>query len=283
MQTGVTLNIDQLRNCKLMIATPMYGGMCYGSFMESMFNTAKVFATNGLQVEFRTIGNESLIQRARNYMLEYFREETSFTHFLFIDSDIGFNPEYILAMLSLQDEASPYDILCAPYVKKNISWEKVKAAVDFGAGDENPVNLEHYAGDFVFNIAPSMANKSYNINLPLEVSESGTGFMMFKRNVLDEMIKGYPETEYFPDHIRSKGFDGSKSIFALFDCVIDENKRYLSEDYLFCQRARKIGLKTYICPWMSLTHTGTYVYKGSILANNSINQSLTADPKAIKK
>ena len=45
--------------------------------------------------------------------------------------------------------------------------------------------------------------------------------------------------------------------------------RYLSEDYMFCQFTRKIGISTWLCPWMKLGHMGSYVFSGSMgsLAN----------------
>ncbi len=52
-----------------------------------------------------------------------------------------------------------------------------------------------------------------------------------------------------------------------FQALIDpESKRYLSEDYMFCQWARKIGIPVYICPWMKLPHTGTHVFAGDLQA-----------------
>ena len=40
--------------------------------------------------------------------------------------------------------------------------------------------------------------------------------------------------------------------------------RYLSEDYMFCQFARKIGFTTWLCPWMEINHVGTYVFNGTL-------------------
>ena len=54
-------------------------------------------------------------------------------------------------------------------------------------------------------------------------------------------------------------------IHAFFDALIDpDSKRYLSEDYMFCQWARKIGIEIYLCPWMKLKHVGTYIFGGSM-------------------
>ena len=59
--------------------------------------------------------------------------------------------------------------------------------------------------------------------------------------------------------------------------------RYLSEDYLFCQNARKAGMKVWLCPWMHLQHSGTYVFGGKLPALASIGASATADADLIKR
>ena len=51
------------------------------------------------------------------------------------------------------------------------------------------------------------------------------------------------------------------TFMKFFDTVIDSkafydgsngSDRYLSEDYMFCQFVRKLGIKTWFCPWMKL-------------------------------
>ena len=63
-----------------------------------------------------------------------------------------FNPHDVLAMVALADEDSDKDIVCGPYPKKCIAWERIAAAVEYGIPpDGNPASLEQYVGDFVFN------------------------------------------------------------------------------------------------------------------------------------
>jgi hypothetical protein len=88
---------------------------------------------------------------------------------------------------------------------------------------------------------------------------------------------------YIPDHIRTKSFDGSREIMAYFDALIDpESKRYLSEDYMFCQWMTKIDVPTWLCPWMKLSHCGSYVFGGSLPDLARLGASATADPEMIK-
>jgi len=204
---------------------------------------------------------------------------------MFIDSDIGFNPHDVIALLALSDHEdpnNPYDIIAGPYPKKCISWEKIKAAVDKGAADEDPENLSRFVGDYVFN--PVAGQGAIPIHQPVEVLEAGTGFMMIRRRTFEKFQEAYPQQLYTPDHVRTEHFDGSRQIMAFFDTPIcPDTNRYLSEDYMFCQWTRKIGLKVCFCPWMQLNHVGSYVFGGSLADLASIGVSATADTASIKK
>ena len=318
MSMEIKVPVEKLRERKLFVAAPMYGGQCAGMFARSVADLSALCTHYGIQVRFYFLFNESLITRARNYCADEFMRSND-THMIFIDSDIGFNANDVIAMLALQDDESPYDILAGPYPKKCISWEKIKMAVDKGFADENPGNLEKFVGDYVFN--PANGTKSIPLNQPVEVLEAGTGFMMIRRNTFEKFAEAYPQQQYKPDHVRTEHFDGSREIVAYFDTPIDHKrtnignelqeylqknpeatneeiiafvndpnngmrqytKRYLSEDYMFCQWVRNIGLKVWFCPWMQLQHVGMYVFGGSLADLAQIGAAATADVSSIKK
>ena len=272
----VSIDINELRKRKIMVATPMYGGMCGGQYTRAMLEFQKTCDQYEVQCEFFFLFNESLITRARNYCADEFIR-SDYTHLMFIDSDIGFNPHDILAMAAIAEPGSDKEIVCGPYPKKVISWEKIKRAVDKGFADENPQRLENFVGDYVFN--PADGSPEIALNEPVEVLEGGTGFMMIQRSAFEKYAKAYPEFLYTPDHVRSENFDGTRQIMAYFDCVIEpETKRYLSEDYMFCQWSRNSGIKVWMCPWMRLNHTGSYQFGGSLIDIANIGASATADP-----
>jgi len=272
--------IEELRKRSLFVATPMYGGQCAGIYTQSMINLTALCAQLGIQMKTNYLFNESLITRARNYCVDEFLRSDC-THMLFIDSDIGFNAHDALTLLALASDESPYDIIAGPYPKKCISWEKIKQAVDTGAADNDPNVLERYVGDYVFNLADG--ETSFKINQAVSVLEAGTGFMMIRRATFEKYAKAYPEYMYKPDHVRTQHFDGSREIMAYFDCIIDPaSKRYLSEDYFFCQNVKKMGGAIYLCPWMELKQMGSYIFGGSLKDLATIGASLTADSSQIK-
>jgi hypothetical protein len=250
--------ISELQKHKIFVATPMYGGVCYGSYTKSLIDLSRVCQNYGIQTQFSFIFNESLITRARNYMVDEFLR-SDFTHMMFIDSDIDFNPMDVLSLLALQKP-----IVGGLYPKKCVAWENVNDAARYGmVPRHDPGKLAEFAGDFVFNAVPG--TREIKLNEPVEVLEIGTGFMMIDRSVFTKFVEAYPQYEYVPDHNRSAAFDGSRKIHQFFQAEIDEaSQRYLSEDYWFCQKARAMGESVWIAPWMNLKHHGTYIYGGSI-------------------
>jgi hypothetical protein len=318
----IKISREELQKRKLFLATPMYGGNCAGMYTRSIADLSALCLRYGVELKIYYLFNESLITRARNYCCDEFIRSDS-THLMFIDSDIGFDPNDIIALLAMMTDDSEYDIMAGPYPKKAISWEKIKQAVDKGVADNNPNELENYVGDYVFN--PVAGKGSIPIGEPVEVSEAGTGFMMIRRKTFELFNVHYPQQSYRPDHIRTEHFDGSREIMAYFDCIIDRgytfsdahrlmadlvaaaednpeeikrlqklaegyltneskaSKRYLSEDYNFCYLVRRAGGKVFFCPWMRLQHVGTYVFGGSLAHIASVGASATANPELLGK
>ena len=276
----INIPIEKLRENKLFIATPMYGGQCAGMFAKSTADLSALCTQYGIPLQFYYLFNESLITRARNYCVDEFMRSDA-QHLMFIDSDIGFNPQDVLALMALQaGDPDKYDVIGGPYPKKCISWEKIKLAVDKGVADEDPNVLERFVGDYVFN--PKNNTGSIPINEPVEVLEIGTGFMMITKKALQKFMDSYPQYMYRPDHVRTEAFDGSRKIMMYFQAEVDaKSERYLSEDYWFCQKAQNIGLKTWFCPWMKMQHVGSYIFGGSLADLATIGASATADPAAL--
>jgi len=275
-EQSINLNIEALRNRSIFLATPMYGGECSGFYTKSVLDLMIIFQTYGLNIRFFSLFNESLIPRARNYCADEFMR-SGCTDLLFIDADIEFNPMDVLGLMHFS-ESDDVDIIGGVYPKKAISWEKIKAAVDKGFGDENPFVLDNYAGDFVFN---PVGSGEHAMNSPMEVMEIGTGFMMVKRRTFEKWDQERPQYKYYPDHARQKDFDGTRKITAYFQDPI-VNERHLSEDYFFCQESRKMGMKVWICPWMNLNHIGTYKFVGNLAAVAATGMSATADLEEVK-
>ena len=252
----IKIDIEELRKQKIFIATPMYGGMCCGMYMKSCLDLQTLFQQYGITSRFSFIFNESLITRARNYLVDEFLR-TDFTHLLFLDADIHYNPQDIIAMMALNK-----DVIGAPYPKKALNWGNIAAAARTHP-ELDPKELENVVGDYVFNVVKG--TERFQVSEPLEVMEIGTGYMLVKREVFPMFAAAYPELKYRPDHVGQANFSGDRYIHAYFDTVIDKvSERYLSEDYMFCQWYRRIGGQIWLCPWVQTQHVGTYAFTGNM-------------------
>ena len=181
----LSINVADLRKHKLFVATPMYGGQCNGLYMKACLDLQGMCTQYGIEVRFSFLFTESLITRARNYLVDEFLR-SGYSHLLFIDSDILFNPQDVLALLAIDK-----DIIGGPYPKKSINWKnvfngakKVLTDPNFDADNFSPGELEGLTGDYVFNPVPGTT--SFKVTEPLEVMEIGTGFMLVKKEVFDK-------------------------------------------------------------------------------------------------
>lgn len=276
----IEYNQEELSKIKIFLATPMYGGLCYSGYHQSMLGLYNECARRGVQLQSFNVCQESLVQRARNICCDAFMRtletDNPFTHFMFIDADISFNPIDVINMAIICNKKG-YDIVGGPYPKKNIAWEKIFRAAnhDFMKQqiENKPELLKFFGGDYVFNFIKenNKQNTEFKLSEPHEVMELGTGFFMTTAEVMKKYRNYYRDKWYYSDHLRASNHDPNRKIQIFFDCEVDKKtQRYLSEDYYFCHKARKMGLKCWLLPWIKLTHTGTFMFNGDLSAIASI-------------
>jgi len=210
----------------ILVCTPMYGHQCYMGYFTSCLALQESCMRSGLDVNWLTTGNESLVQRARNTSVMTFLG-TPYQKLLFVDADIEFSPEDVAKLWNMDT-----DIAVAAYSMKR---------------PDNP--LSAWKDGELLEIAEDTPN-------PLEVEYAGTGFMMIDRGVFLKMRQEWPEIE----HIEGQDLT---PCWAFFDCRVEDDKGkkvYLSEDYFFCKRARELGYKILMDTSIRLGHWGTHRY-----------------------
>lgn len=266
--------IDELRQYKLLIGTPMYGGSCTGHYANASIKLAMRLQAAGIQFGFAFILNESLITRARNNIAETFMTSgVGYTHLMFIDADIDYRAQDVLTALAVQHaHRNDRNIICAPYPKKTIAWDKIKRAVEKGVADKDPSVLENYVGEFV--VGPDESKAPVLMSDLLEVTAAGTGFMLVTRRVFEDFDLHFPELKYTRSGGEVGGSSGEKDVMCYFDTGIDPQTRtYMSEDYWFLKKARSIGHSAWMIPWINLGHIGAYKFTGNLGAVSAIGES----------
>lgn len=236
----------------IMIATPMYGGMCAGSYVAGLLGTLNKMRSVGVPVYWAQITNESLITRARNELARLFLEK-GMDYLMFIDADISFDGNAVAQLL-----AADRDICVGIYPKKEVDWKKVAEAAK--AGKEN---LADYGGAFVMNMVQGVDKVETDADGVLEVRHGGTGFMLIKRRVFEQLAPHVPT--YRTSTHKIDGEYTKPLTHEFFATSIDDTGALLSEDYHFCDLWRKHGGKIWANPFIKLDHVGTYVYTGDLL------------------
>jgi hypothetical protein len=242
----------------LVIATPCFGGQVSVLYAASLLKLQKlVRAYSDLNFKVLFKDGDALITRARASLVAQFLDDDSATHLLFLDADIGFEPDQVLRLLQ-----SGADMCAAIYPIKRIEWDKVKTTIE--AARPNPAAA---ALKYVFEVDDpnAVAEKGGFV----KVRYAGTGFLMIRRAALERMCARYPQLRYRRDHSIDAA-TASDNRFALFECMIAEDGTYLSEDFAFCKRWTDMGGEIWADLESKLSHVGPMTFGGD-LASQFIN------------
>jgi hypothetical protein len=235
---------------RIMISTPMYGGVCHGAYFKSMIALVNILNKNGHEVHYSELSNESLITRARNTLTEMFLR-TGYDYLLFIDADQGFDAAMVAKMIE-EDEM----LIGAAVPMKGINWERVREAAK-----EDKKDLSNFTA--IYNVNISNEQKQQLKNNPgqkVEVDYIGTGLMLIHRDVFQQLKESTPS--YRSDQHSTGGISYGETIYNFWRTEIDsESNRLLSEDYNFCKMWKSVGGKIFLAPYVKVTHAGTYWFK----------------------
>jgi len=170
---------------------------------------------------------------------------------MFVDADISFDGHAVAQLM-----AADKDICVGIYPKKEVDWKQVAKAAKSGKE-----NLQDYGGAFVFNMVGQVQES--DSDGVIEVRHGGTGFMLIKRKVFEDLMPHVPT--YRVSTHKENGEYIKPLTHEFFATSIDETGALLSEDYHFCDLWRKHGGKIYANPFIKLEHVGTYVFGGDIV------------------
>jgi hypothetical protein len=239
----------------IQIGTPCFGGQVSSLYTYSLLQLQQESAGRGINLGYLFQAGDSLITRARQSILTHFLSETKGTHLLFIDADIGFQPEQVFRLLEFDA-----DFTAAVYPVKSIDWSMIPDAVKAGR-----TPIESAALSYV--VAGDLSKGLVSRNGFVKSMYAGTGFLMIRRAALEAMIKHYPELHYQSEHKANDPFAGNPWRSALFNCMIDpETSTYLSEDFSFCKRWTDMGGEIWVDLTSRLDHVGTMTFHGDLSA-----------------
>jgi hypothetical protein len=249
----------------IFVCTPCYGGVITASCSESMRKLTMLCLSRGVKLTFASVTTESLITRARNFFVAAFLGHPEYTHLMFIDADITFDPESVFHMLSADKQ-----VVGGCYPIKALFLDRVREVLL--KDREVPLNevlakTFNYAYNLkTFGLTTAGTKLMVKVqNGLMPVDEIATGFLLIRRDVLETMKRKYPEKAYVNDMAGYTSAETSGNFYNFFECSIHpESRRYLSEDYSFCLMCRELGIPVFADLTADLTHTGVFNFCGSV-------------------
>lgn len=257
-------------SAKILVGTPCYAGLATVDYVNSFLRSQNALRQYNIELDSCFLMNESLIPRGRNTIVAKFLANPSFTHLMFIDADISWDPIHIYRLIQHNK-----DVVGGIYPKKNYEFNKLDKL-------DNILNAYNNSNYGVSKLAYIKANLlgyvvNFNENTTiknglLDVDYIGTGFMMIKRDTLVKMCNAYPLDKYRDDIGMLNTDEENRWLYSLFTCEIVDG-RYLSEDYYFCKRWIDLGGKVFADITINLSHVGTHKFEGNILCTFQFNNN----------
>lgn len=207
----------------ILVATPAYGGMIHCSYVHNILQLQAA----GLPFQLFTIGNESLITRARNHQISWFHSRPDFSHILFLDADVSLPPE-ALAMMIEQDA----DVVGAPVALKTRGPN----------------------GSRIFNFGALLGEQGS----AWKVDRIGTAALMLSRKAVNALVDDAIQDGqvYEPNKKLWDAPTWSEIHYDIFQVGVVDGE-YLSEDFWVCRSLRRLGFDIIMVPDALTHHFGT--------------------------
>jgi len=222
-----------------------------GNFELAMHSLSRWAEKLGMAIDTQMLMGCCYIESGRNTLANTFIKSDC-THLVFVDSDIGFITNNFFELLLTQK-----DIVAGLYTRKKVNWKAVHAAALAGVP---PEMLEHCSGDFPIHCLPG---KGVEMNHEAQkVLTMPSGFMCISRKAFETFMKAKPERQTTPGNPGHIGWEFFRArVVESVDSTGTKTSGFDSEDNIFCKEMLTLGIDTYVCPWMNLTHYGEHLFQ----------------------
>ncbi len=236
---------------KLLIATPAYGQIFYSPYVESVIKLTQLIHRNHWGFAFRSISYAE-ISESRNYLLTHWIDKTDASHVLFIDADMGFEPQLIAEMIAFDKP-----VVGVAYPKRKIDLHRVTALAAAGEPSDRAITKAY---EFVLRPLRRGPNPKV-VNGFMEVEGCGAGILLIQRSCVETMLRRIPGLS---DEKAKKTSPITKDLDRLiraFD-ILNVGGHRLSEDYSFCHRWRNLCQgEVWVSVGHAITHIGLQEFK----------------------
>lgn len=207
---------------RLLIGTPAYGGMMHSDCVSALLR----YQIAGIDFALMTIGNESLITRARNTIISEFHARQAFSHLLFLDADVWLPPAGLRRMLD-----AGRDVIGAAVALKGRTAE----------------------GARIFNIGKAMGESRGLYH----VERIGTAALLLSRAAVAALVAdAIADGRVYASGFDLRGVELKSTVqYDVFRTGVVGDE-YLSEDYWVCRQLRQLGFDIHLDATVVTRHSG---------------------------
>lgn len=216
---------------KLIISIPVLEGGIKARCHQSLVALYTLLHRANIEFDEQIVENCPYLSVARATLAAMFLKVEDATDQLFVDSDVGFDPEGAMQMLKREE-----GVVAGIYPLKRLMGGY---PVEILTRDGIPLGRDGLVGAKF---------------LP-------TGFMKLKRGVYSALMNGYPELKFEQSVVEVMG-SGITEAYDFFG-MGSFGTKFRTEDYAFCQRWRDIGGTCWVYPDINFDHIGSFAFKGN--------------------
>lgn len=252
---------------KVMIATPVYGDMFTSGCHTSILDTIMFFQREFPHIEFvPTIRNASFFPHARNALASLCVNDESFTHVLFVDSDMGFTPELVAKMLAF---GKP--VVGAIYPEKQRDFDAFRRALKTTSSS---MQAQLSSIGYVFDGDAIVTKRERDGKRVIEVidgfvrvTRAGTGLLLVERAALVAMREKLPHLWMAEpaEWVRKTGLENG-GLLQCFAVEPGDDGVEVGSDVAFSRRwVEGCGGEIWSCVDEAIIRAGTENYVGQYL------------------
>lgn len=214
------------------VATPVYDGKLAHQYLSSYMQSFTDCMRGDIVIAPEFAVAFSLVQYARNWLIYQFLQEPLFTHLMWIDSDLGWQPDAIRRLVQ-----SGKDVIGGSYTTKSPT-KPIYPFVACGPVDEKTgiQEVSSLPGGFLL-----MSRKA--VQALADASEP----MVMEHNNQDHTVKHCCDLEMVTNDEQGK--------------VV---RRLLGEDYVMQVRLRALGFKLHLLTDIEFAHVGMREWPGNV-------------------
>jgi hypothetical protein len=237
---------------RIFVATPVHSDVSIHYFKACLEFQKECFVRK-IPVMFQVM-KSSLVTQGRQLCVSGFMESNC-SHMLFIDSDISFNFKMVERMINYDKQ-----ICLVPYPIKGLDFDKIKSRIKEGSTLDPRVLGNQYTMS-----VPDPSNVKVD-NGFIEVERGPAGCMLIKREVIEALIKEYPEFTINQHTLIDGKLVKRKHMYNFFDTYWNkDDKTYTGEDFYFCKLCKHAGIKMYALVDEYIAHHGEFSYTGRLI------------------